>query len=87
MFPLFDRVAGAFLQEGLVVSTWPLCSVGKETSWHHQKNKVWDLGFTCLCGDGLLALSSKLKMLVGSKSKGLESSDAQGSRGPEVCLY
>jgi hypothetical protein len=28
-FPLFDRVTGALPQEGLVVSAWPLCSVGE----------------------------------------------------------
>jgi hypothetical protein len=33
--------------------------MGREASWHQQNNKVWSLGYTCVYGSWLLALSSK----------------------------
>jgi hypothetical protein len=63
----------------LVVSAGPPCSVGREVSWSQQKIKAWSLGFTCMCGVGLLAMSSKLISLWclwSSKTGGLELSGA-----------
>jgi hypothetical protein len=56
---LFDRAAGALPREGVVISARPLFSMGREASWHQQNNKVWSLGYTCVYGSWLLALSSK----------------------------
>jgi hypothetical protein len=45
-----------------VVSIGLLCFVGREASWCQQNSKAGNLGFTCLCGSSLLALSSKLRV-------------------------
>jgi hypothetical protein len=45
----------------------------REASWHHQNSKVWNLGFTCMCGGGLLAWSSKLRVPMGQQFNRLES--------------
>jgi hypothetical protein len=65
---LFDGAAGALPLEGLVVSAGSPCSVGKEASWHQQISKVCNLRLTCVCGSGLLALSSKLRVSVEKQS-------------------
>jgi hypothetical protein len=68
-FPLFNGSVRALLQEDLVVSAGPLCSTGREASWHQQNSKVWSLGFTCIYGSGLLALCGKLRMPMGQQSQ------------------
>jgi hypothetical protein len=67
-FLLFEEAVGALPQECLVVSLGPPLSVGKETSWCQQNSKVWSLGFICVCGHGLLALSNKLRVPVWQQS-------------------
>jgi hypothetical protein len=62
---LWGRGGSPTEQEHLVISTGPLCSVGREASWHQQNIQVWILGFTYVCGSGLLALSNKLRVPVG----------------------
>jgi hypothetical protein len=52
---------------GLVVSAVPLCSVRTEASLRQQNSKAWSLGFTCMCGSRLLALSSKLRVSMGQQ--------------------
>jgi hypothetical protein len=86
-FLLFDGAAGALLYEGLVVSTGPPFSVGREASCLHQNIKVWSLGFTCTCGSGLLVLSSKLKVPVGQQSQQAQMFLClHGIKGPGVYL-
>jgi hypothetical protein len=75
-FLLFDGVAEILPWEGLVVNAGPQCSVGREASWHQQNRKAYSLSFTCLCGGRLLALSSKLRCLWGSKASRLKLSGA-----------
>jgi hypothetical protein len=67
-FLMFDGAAEALPWEGLVVSTGPPCTMGREVSWHQKNSKPWSLGFTSFCGSLLLALSSKLRVPVGQQS-------------------
>jgi hypothetical protein len=62
--PLNGRV-GFPLFHGVVVSTGPLW---REASWRKQNSQAWSLGFTCMCGSELLALSSKLRVPVGQQA-------------------
>jgi hypothetical protein len=86
-FLLFDRAAGALLQEGVVGSTGPSCSVLREASLHPQSSKVWNLRFTCPCGGMQLALCSKLRMPRGQQSwQAWTFWNPLGIKGPEVYL-
>jgi hypothetical protein len=66
---LFDGAVGVLPQEGLVVVTRLPYSVRWEASWHQQNSKALSLVFTCLCGSGLLALSSKLRVPMRQQSQ------------------
>jgi hypothetical protein len=75
-FLLFDKAIGSLSLKEFVVSTGPLCSVEREASWCQQNSKVWSLLFTCVCDSGLLVLSRKLWVPMGSNADRLQSSDA-----------
>jgi hypothetical protein len=49
-----------------VVSAGPLCSEGREASLRQQNSKAWSLGFTCVCGSRLLALSKQVECALGA---------------------
>jgi hypothetical protein len=55
------------------------CFVEREASWHQQNNKAWNLVFTYICGNRLLALSSKLRVPLGQQSSRLELSGAHNT--------
>jgi hypothetical protein len=44
-------------------------TMGREASWCQQNSKAWSLGFTCMYGSGLMALSSKLRMPMGQQKQ------------------
>jgi hypothetical protein len=56
---LFNRGARALLLSGTVGSAWPPALWGGKPP---GTSKAWSLGFTCVCGGRLLALSSKLRV-------------------------